>query len=206
MRLTITRGSGSLRLVPTAVVHPTRLLLLRSIEADVARARRDGVPVHLFDCGGSVDPGIRTIKTINYVPAVLGKIAAAERGCFESIYRLPDRTLLEGTTTNLFIVKGTTLYTTPVIAGVLPGVTRAMVSRLAASFAHVHEVRITTADLLRCDEAFITASSIELVPVIAADGRKVGGGRPGALTRELQTRYRRYVARRIGLPVEELGD
>jgi len=206
IRLTITRGGGPVSLVPKAVNRPTQLILLRAIEGNIGQARADGVAVHLFDCGGGVDPGLRAIKTVNYVPAVLGKIAAAEHGCFESIYRLPDRTLLEGTTTNLFIVKNGTLYTEPVAAGVLPGVTRALVMKLAARIARVRETAITSDDLRRCDEAFLTASSIEIVPIVAIDKRRAAGGKPGPITRELQRRYRLHVARRLGLRVDDLGD
>jgi len=206
IRLTITRGGGPVSLVPREPGRPTRLLLLRALEGGMGRARAEGVAVHLFDCGGSVNPGLRAIKTINYVPAVLGKIAAAEHGCFESIYRLPDRSLLEGTTTNLFIVKDGTLRTAPIAAGVLPGVTRALVMKIAARVARVRETEITSDDLLHCDEAFLTASSIEIVPIIAIGKRRVAGSRPGSLTRELQRRYRLNVARRLGLRVDDLGD
>jgi branched-subunit amino acid aminotransferase/4-amino-4-deoxychorismate lyase len=206
VRLTVTRGGGPVRLVPGPARQPTRLLLLRGIDKDTARARNEGVEVHLFDCGGGVDPGLRAIKTVNYVPAVLGKMAASERGSFESIYRLPNDTLLEGTTTNLFVVKDGEVQTAPVSAGVLPGVTRHLVMRLASRVGRVRERTITSVDLRRSDEAFLTSSSIEIVPVVAVDGRIAGGGAPGVLTRELQRRYRRYVARRLGLAVDELGD
>jgi branched-chain amino acid aminotransferase len=206
IRLTITRGGGPVSLTPKSVSRPTQLLLMRAIEGSPGRARAEGVAVHLFDCGGGVDPGLRAIKTINYVPAVLGKIAAAEHGCFESIYRLPDRTLLEGTTTNLFVVKNGALHTEPVGAGVLPGVTRALVMKLATRIARVRETGITSDDLRHCDEAFLTASSIEIVPIVAIGKRRAAGGTPGPLTRELQRRYRLHVARRVGLRVADLGD
>jgi branched-subunit amino acid aminotransferase/4-amino-4-deoxychorismate lyase len=106
----------------------------------------------------------------------------------------------------LFIVKDGVLVTAPVAAGVLPGVTRALVMRLARKIADVQEARITTADLLDSDEAFLTASSIEIVPIVAAGRRRAGGGKPGPLTRELQRRYRGFVSRRVGIPVEDLGE
>jgi branched-subunit amino acid aminotransferase/4-amino-4-deoxychorismate lyase len=206
IRLTITRGGGPVSLIPQEVVRPTELMLVRGIDPGIGRARAEGVAVHLFDCGGGVDPGLRAIKTVNYVPAVLGKIAAAEHGCFESIYRLPDRTLLEGTTTNLFIVKKGTLCTEPVGAGVLPGVTRALVMKLAARVVEVRERRITSDDLRTADEAFLTASSIEIVPIVASGRRRAAGGKPGPLTRELQRRYRMHVAKRLDLAFDDLGD
>ena len=136
---------------------------------------------------------------------MLGKAEAKKRGAFEALYTTVDGNVLEGTTSNVFARFGSTLVTTPIADGVLPGVTRALVLRLAARLADVEQRTIARSELARADELFLTASSIEVLPVVRIGRRRVGDGRPGELTRALQPRYRRAVARSLGVGVEELG-
>jgi D-amino acid aminotransferase len=206
IRLTITAGSGEVTLVPTALKKPTQLMLFRPLEPGLAEARAGGVGVHLMDFGSGVSESFRNLKTLNYLPAVRGKVEARKRGCFESLYRLKDGTVLEGTTSNFFVVKDGKLHTTPVDDGILPGVTRALVLKVASRVAPVIERRLHVDDLLEADELFLTSSTIEVVPIIRIDKRKAGGGTAGELTREIQQRYRKYAARRLGVTVEELGE
>jgi branched-chain amino acid aminotransferase len=205
VRLTISSGPGRVSLIPETAGRPTRFMLFRPLEPGLEAARRDGVAVHLMDFGAGVNAQLRNLKTVNYVPAVMGKVAARKHGCFESLYRLADTTVLEGTTSNYFVVKRGTLYTTPVDVGILPGVTRAMTLGIARKVLPVVEKTLRERDLFTADEVFITSSSIEVVPVIRAGGKKIADGKPGRITRDLQQRYRRLVSRRLGMPVEELG-
>lgn len=205
VRLTVSAGPGKVSLIPETFGRPTTLMLFRPLEPGLKEARHDGVGVHLMDFGVGVNPRLRNLKTVNYVPAVMGKVAARKHGCFESLYRLTDSTVLEGTTSNYFIVHRGKLHTTPVAEGVLPGVTRALTLGLAEGLIPVVERRITERDLFAADEAFLTSSSIEVVPIVRVGKKRIGNGRPGELTRELQRRYRRMVARRLGMPVDELG-
>jgi branched-subunit amino acid aminotransferase/4-amino-4-deoxychorismate lyase len=205
VRLTVSAGPGKVSLIPETVGRPTTLMLFRPLEPGLEDARRDGVGVHLMDFGVGVNAQLRNLKTVNYVPAVMGKVAAREHGCFESLYRLADSTVLEGTTSNYFIVRRGRLYTTPVGDGILPGVTRALTLALADGVLPVVERRLTERDLATADEAFLTSSSIEVVPIVRVGKKRIGNGRPGGVTLELQRRYRRMVARRLGMAVEELG-
>jgi branched-chain amino acid aminotransferase len=205
VRLTISSGPGRVSLIPETAKRPTRFMLFRPLEPGLEQARERGVAVHLMDFGAGVNPQLRNLKTVNYVPAVMGKVAARKHGCFESLYRLADTTVLEGTTSNYFVVKRGTLYTTPVDVGILPGVTRAMTLDLARKVLPVVEKTLRERDLFTADEVFITSSSIEVVPVVRAGGKTIADGKPGEITRELQQRYRRLVSRRLGIPVENLG-
>lgn len=205
VRLTVSAGPGKVSLIPETYGRPTTLMLFRPLEPGLEEARSQGVGVHLMDFGVGVNAQLRNMKTVNYVPAVMGKVAAREHGCFESLYRLADSTVLEGTTSNYFLVRRGKLYTTPVADGILPGVTRALTLGLSDGLLPVVERRITERDLLAADEAFLTSSSIEVVPFVRVGKKRIGDGRPGEITRELQRRYRRMVARRLGMTVEELG-
>jgi branched-subunit amino acid aminotransferase/4-amino-4-deoxychorismate lyase len=205
VRLTISAGPGKVSLIPDTEGRPTRLMLFRPLEPGLENARHDGVGVHLMDFGVGVNARLRNMKTVNYVPAVMGKVAARKHRCFESLYRLADSTVLEGTTSNFFVVKRGKLYTTPVAEGILPGVTRALTLGLAKGLVPIIEGRLTERDLLAADEVFLTSSSIEVVPVIGVDKHPIADARPGEITRELQRRYRRLVSRRLGMAVEDLG-
>jgi branched-subunit amino acid aminotransferase/4-amino-4-deoxychorismate lyase len=205
VRLTISSGPGRVSLIPDTAGRPTRFMLFRPLEPGLEAARARGVAVHLMDFGAGVNPKLRHLKTVNYVPAVMGKVAARKHGCFESLYRLSDATVLEGTTSNYFVVKRGKLYTTPIDVGILPGVTRAMTLGIAKKLLPVVERRLSECDLFAADEVFITSSSIEVVPVLRAGGRRIANGKPGEVTRELQRRYRLLVARKLGMSVAELG-
>ena len=101
----------------------------------------------------------------------------------------------EATTANVFLVERGRLITPPLAAGVLPGVTRALVLGLARrAGVAVAEERVTVGRLRRATEVFLTASTIEVMPIVHLDGRRVRGGHPGDVTRLLQDRYRAHVA------------
>jgi branched-chain amino acid aminotransferase len=204
VRLTITAGAGPVNLVPSQSKKPTRLMLFRPLEPGLVEVRANGIRVHLQSAGSGVNVGMRQLKTLNYLPAVLGKIEARKHGCFESLYRLSDRTVLEGTTSNFFVVKNGRLLTTGIGDGVLPGVTRAFVMAIANRITEVREQRITIDDLLSADELFLTSSTVEIAPIIGVDRRRIANAKPGEITREIQKRYRKMVARRTGLKVDQL--
>jgi branched-subunit amino acid aminotransferase/4-amino-4-deoxychorismate lyase len=180
-------------------------MLFRPLEGGIHEARDEGVRVHLLPAGSGVNAGMRQLKTLNYLPAVIGKREAKKRGCFESLYKLADGTVLEGTTSNFFVVKKGRLLTTPVADGVLPGVTRAFVIRVAKRLATVVERRLTVEDLLGADEMFLTSSTVEIAPIVGVGQRSIGNGEVGELTRELQKRYRALIARRTGLELDQLN-
>ena len=106
---------------------------------------------------------------------------------------------------DVFVRRGEQLWTAPLAQGVLPGVTRAHMLRLAQPLLSVHERAFTVDELLSADEVFLTASTIELVPVVRIGRRRITDGRPGWLGRTLGQRYRQLIARRLGLDPEQLG-
>ena len=212
VRMTITRGRGPVSLVVDKTEEPTTLMLFRPLEPSLALAKSKGVAVHLVSVGTGVSERWRQVKSLNYLPAILARVDAKKHGCFEAVYHTEGNgkprggTVLEGTTSNLFVVRRGVVRTAPISAGLLPGVTRRKTLRLARAIAKVKEERFTVEDLLAADEVFLTASSIEVVPVVRIGKRRVGDGRPGPVTLEVQRRYREEVARKLGLSMEQLGD
>jgi D-alanine transaminase len=148
-------------------------------------------PSELRKTGTSVitQPDVRwlrcDIKTIQLLPNVLARQAAAAAGASEAIF-VRDRFITEGTHTTVFAVVDGVLRTHPANNLVLPGVTRDLLLEMArASGIRVREDAITLAELLAADEVFLSGTTTDVTPVIAIDGRPVGGGAPGPTARAL---------------------
>ena len=134
-------------------------------------------------------------KVLDYLPAVLGKTIAARHHAFEGLYVDEQGRITEGTTSNLFVWRRRQLLTPPLV-GILPGVTRRVVLQAAtAAGLRVRERPLSTADLQDADEAFLTSSLAEVVPIIDVDARAIGNGQVGPQTRQIQALYRQTVDR-----------
>jgi branched-subunit amino acid aminotransferase/4-amino-4-deoxychorismate lyase len=137
-----------------------------------------------------------TLKLIGHVSAVVGRQEALRRGASEGLYVTGDGEVTEGTTSNLFIVERGGLVTPPHESGVLGGVTRDLVLRLAHRLGlPAREAPLGVARVRRAAEVFVTASTVEVLPVVRLDGRRVGAGTPGPITCRLQDAYRAEVRR-----------
>jgi len=196
VRLTLTRGAAGETLVPQRRRPPTLLLTMRPLPADLAARQRDGVGVVMLTFPRDAAPAWGWLKLIGHPAAVLGRSIATRHGAAEALYVNGAREVTEATTANVFICERDALVTPPLSAGVLPGVTRALVFALARrSGLTAREAAIPLTRLRRAREVFLTASTTEIVPVIRVDDRTVGDGKPGVITRLLQARYARHVAR-----------
>jgi len=132
-------------------------------------------------------------KTTNYLPAVLALSRARQEGAMESIYVAPDGRLLEGTTANFFAFIDGAL-TTPG-DGVLPGITRKVILQLADGRFTVDVRDIHREEIQHMEEAFITASNKEVVPVVRMDEHSIGSGRPGERTRRIMQLFADFTHR-----------
>ncbi|MDQ7248015.1 D-amino-acid transaminase [Dongia sedimenti] len=131
------------------------------------------------------------IKTIALLPNVLGKQRAAEEGAYEAWQVDPDGNVTEGTSTNAWIVtKDRKIVTRPLGHEILPGVTRrALLELLQATDFTLEERSFTLDEALAAAEAFLTSSSVYLLPITRIDGRKVGNGKPGEFSKRLRQLY-----------------
>jgi branched-chain amino acid aminotransferase len=196
VRLTVSRGAGPFGIIPSKSLRPTTMMLATPVDARVPDAQRRGVRICFFPFR-LVTATLPSHKTLHYMPAVLGKMIARRRGAWEAVYLGADDTVLEGTTSNLFAVERGRLITPP-LRGILPGVTRHAVTTLAKrAGVPVVERRLTRRELLRADEVLLTASTIEVLPVVRVEGTRIADGKPGPVTRTLQERYRAHVLRTI---------
>ncbi len=146
----------------------------------------DGAAVATVD----MERFIPTSKSTNYLNAVFAQQLAKKQGGIEAIYVDRKNRVLEGTTTNIFGVKGSTLVTPP--DGILPGITRSVVLELAKGRQDVELRHIDREELKEFNEIFISASNKEIVPVIKVDDMVVADGKPGMQTRKIMSLFREY--------------
>ena len=131
----------------------------------------------------------RDIKTVNLLAPVLGKQAAYEAGAFEA-WMVEDGKVTEGTSSNAYIVKDGKVVTRGLSNSILAGCTRRALFRLATEHDVVIEERAFTAEeAYDADEAFLTSASNFVMPIVEIDGKRVGGGQPGPLTRKLREMF-----------------
>jgi branched-chain amino acid aminotransferase len=128
--------------------------------------------------------------TGQYVNSSLSKVAALKAGYDEAILLSPAGNVVQGTGENIFVVQGRRLITPPTQDGLLAGITRDSVMQIARDQGYeVVEHSLVRTDLYLADEAFFTGTAAEIVPISEVDDRKIGTGRPGAVTRELMETF-----------------
>jgi branched-chain amino acid aminotransferase len=196
VRLTVSRGAGPFGIIPPAELRSTTMMLATPIDPRLPRAQARGVTICFFPFR-LVTATLPSHKTLHYLPAVLGKMIARRRGAWEAVYLGANDTVLEGTTSNVFAVERGRLITPP-LNGILPGVTRHVLTTLAKrAGVPLIERRLTRRQLLAADEVLLTASTIEILPVVRVEQTRIGHGRPGPVTQALQEHYHRHVARTL---------
>ncbi len=191
LRVTVTRGVAAPTLAPPPRITPTVMITTGPIDPAIAPLQRTGVRVTLLPFARH--GFLAEHKVLDYLPAVLGKTMARRHHAFEGLYVDEQGYIPEGTTSNVFVWRRRQLLTPPLV-GILPGVTRRMVMDAAtAAGLRVRERPLVAADLHEADEAFLTSSLAEVVPITYVDGRTVGNGQVGSRTRQIQALYRQRV-------------
>jgi branched-chain amino acid aminotransferase len=188
----MTRGAGEIGLDPALAVDPVALVVAQPISGPPASAYREGVAAAIVGvrraAPDAVDP---SAKTGAHLPNVLALREARAAGAHEALLLDGQGFVTEGSTSNVFAVTGGRLRTPPLAAGILEGVTRGVVLRLARQAGvPAEEAPLRPEDLEGSDELFITSTVREIVPVTRLGGRSVGTGRPGATTCALHRAFR----------------
>lgn len=195
VRLVVTRGSGSLGLDIRKTSHPIVIIIADTITLYPEEMYEKGMEIitasTIRNHPGALSP---RIKSLNYLNNILAKIEGTDAGCAEALMLNHVGQVAECTGDNIFIVKNGVLKTPPTDAGILDGVTRKVVIELArAAGVPVEETSLVRHDIFVADECFLTGSAAEVIPVTKLDGRRIGDGSPGPITRKLRTRFQEYV-------------
>ncbi len=196
LRITLTRGElagspeiGGHQSAPTLIVHA------QGIDQDALdAARRRGWSARVVSFPLNHRSPLSEVKSTSYQERVLARHVARRDGMDEGLMLNTDGLLAEGAMSNLFIVRGGTVYTPPVCDGALPGIVRLKVGLICARLGiGYEEVSLTLENLHAADEAFMTNAIIEVMPLASEGGRPIGSGNPGPLTERLFAELRRDV-------------
>ncbi len=207
-RITVTRGEGGSGLSFPEPQRPRLVVLCRAVPDLPPGLHDDGVAVMLPE--GSTQKTGRVpadVKSGSYLSNVLALREAREKGGFDALLRGGDGTWSEGTTANLFVVRDGRVTTPGVGGDILPGITRALVLAVTREAGlDIAEAPIGDALLFGADELFLTSSIKEVVPVVRLEGRPLGDGRPGPVTRRVQALFRAGVQRVLAAGATRLGE
>lgn len=191
VRVVVTRGNGPLGISPVKCGRPVCFVICDALEL---------YPKELYERGMSVitcsvtrnSPNALSgrIKSLNYLNNILGKLEAIDAGVPDAIMLNPDGHVAEATAANLFVVRRGVLATPTVACGILEGVTRDVILRLAREMGIPAEERVVPRfDLYVAEECFLTGTGAEVMPVTEIDRRKVGDGRVGPVTARLKEAF-----------------
>jgi branched-chain amino acid aminotransferase len=195
IRLIVTRGEGPLGIDPIQCKSPTVIIIVADIQLYPEEYYKKGIEIITAstrripsDC---LDP---RVKSLNYLNNILAKIEARQAGCQEAVMLNTQGFVVECTGDNIFIVKDGELLTPLPCHGALDGITMRTVLELAESLGiRIRETTLTRYDLYNADECFLTGTGAEIVPVVKIDGRVIGNGYPGKVTRLLTEEFRRLL-------------
>jgi len=202
IRPIVTRGKGDLGLDPLKCAKPTVIVIavtwgamygdlyekgLRAICVSVRRTPPESMPPN--------------VKSLNYLNNILAKIEANHRGVDEAIFFDTKGHVSEGSGDNIFVVKDGVIITPPTLNN-LRGITRMVVLEIAASMGiTLLERDLGYFDLYTADEVFVTGTAAEVAPIREIDGRVIGNGKPGPITRQLMAAFR-TATQKEGTPIE----
>jgi branched-chain amino acid aminotransferase len=204
VRLVVTRGKGDLGLNPRLCAKASIIIIAAKIVLYSEELYHRGLDI--ITCAtrrisqAAVPPAV---KSLNYLNNILAKIEANQSNAAEALMLNEAGYIAECTADNVFIIKRGHLFTPPVTAGSLRGITRGAVLDLAIEMGvPVSEPELTRYDVFTADECFLTGTAAELVPVVKVDSRPIGDGKPGPVTRRLLEAFRRLTAT-TGTPIDE---
>lgn len=205
IRLVVTRGVGNLGLNPFNCKRPTVFIIAATIELYPPKMYQRGLEMITVPTMRTPPSVLNpTIKSLNYLNNVLAKIEAIRGGVLEAIMLNAQGYVAECTGDNVFIIKNGQIHTPPVSAGALRGITRQVAMDLALQEfgLEVRETNLTRYDIFTADECFLTGTGAEIIPAVQLDGRTIGNGKPGALTKQLIAAFRKLTKKAEGYPIK----
>lgn len=193
VRLVVTRGTGGLGLSPYRCEKASIVVIASKITLYPEDDYKNGLK--LVTCStrrpthDSLSPAV---KSLNYLSNVMAKVEAIAAGAEEGVMLNSNGLVAECTGDNVFIVKDGKMFTPPVSAGMLDGITRRVVIDLARENDYdISERELSRYDLYTADEVFLTGTAAEVIPVREYDQREIGDGKPGPFTKSLMQAFRK---------------
>src|SRR3954470_9609666 len=195
IRLVVTRGVGDLGLSPWLCPKPSMFIIASKISLYPKEHYDNGLSIVTVPTR-RINPAALppTVKSLNYLNNILGKIEAKQFGALEAIMLNDQGYIAECTADNVFIVHKGEIITPAASQGALKGITRSAVLDIGRELnLPVRETDMTRYDVWCADECFLTGTGAEVIPVVKLDGRVIGDGKPGAITQKVLASFRRVV-------------
>lgn len=195
IRLVVTRGVGDLGLAPWLCPKPSLFIIASKISLYPPEHYENGLSIVTVPTR-RINPAAMpsTVKSLNYMNNILGKIEARQFGALEAIMLNDQGYIAECTADNVFGVHKGEILTPAASQGALKGVTRGAIFDVAKEIrVPIREADMTRYDLWCADECFLTGTGAEVVPVVKLDGREIGTGKPGPITQRVLASFRHRV-------------
>lgn len=205
VRLVVTRGVGDLGLNPRLCKEASVIIIAAKINLYPKELYQNGLEI--ITCAtrrvssAAVPPAV---KSLNYLNNILAKMEALQANAAEALMLNDQGYIAECTADNVFILKKGEIFTPPVTAGSLKGITRGTIFELAKELGiPISEPQLTRYDIFTADECFLTGTAAEIIPVVKVDSRVVGTGKPGPITLSLLDKFH-ALTRSTGTPIYDL--
>ncbi len=195
IRLIVSRGEGPLGLDPFECETANVIIIVDKIRLYSQEFYDNGLSVITVPTRRNIPDALNPrVKSLNYLNNILAKTEAKRAGAAEAIILSSDGYVTEGSSDNIFIVKDNVLYTPPCYIGALKGITRQAIIDIALERGYqVKEEPFTRHELFNADEVFLTGTGAEVISVVEVDGRAIGEGKPGPVSKELITLFHELV-------------
>src|SRR5205809_2146504 len=202
IRLLVTRGVGNLGLNPAQCKFPSVIIIAATIALYHESFYRKGLTIVTCATRRSNPAALNpAVKSLNYLNNVMARIEANLAGADEALMLNDQGCIAECTADNIFVIKRGEIFTPPITAGALRGITRSVVFEIAAELGiKISEVDISRHDVFVADECLLSGTAAEVIPVIRADGRVIGTGKPGPISLRMIARFRE-ITREGGTPI-----
>ncbi len=202
VRVTISRGAGEqMGYDPSSCKHPTLTVLPSHVRSDLDALWKKGVKVSIVSVRRNSTRSLTpAVKHTNCLNGILAKIESLKKGAFEGVFLNLDDDIVEGTISNIFIVKEGIIETPALECGLLDGVTRGAIIEVARKEGiEVRETHLKVFEVLQADEVFLTSTTMEAMPVVRVDDKVIGSGVPGPVTERIRLALRRLIWKELGL-------
>jgi branched-chain amino acid aminotransferase len=194
LRLTVSAGEGDMTPDLGTCSNPTVLITARNLIPSPPEKYGAGFKAALSFLRRNSQSPLSRLKSTCYMENIFARMIARAAGYDEAIFLNEQGYLAEGSTSNIFLVSNRKLVTPSLESGVLPGITREAVLEIArASNIKNQERQVELKELIEAEEAFVTNSILELMPLTWFDGKPIGTGKPGQLTKKLIVAYKDLV-------------
>ena len=194
LRLTITTGEGAMTPDPNTCSSPTVLVTAQNLVPLPTEKYESGFKAALSSLRRNSQSPLSRLKSTCYLNNILARMEAKAAGCDEAILLNERGYLAEGSSSNIFLVSKGKIVTPALESGVLPGITREAVLEIAQALdIKTVEREVELKELIEADEAFVTNSILELMPLTCLDGKPIGTGKAGQLSKKLMAAYKELV-------------